>query len=238
MNPGGLGRALAAAADLVLPRYCAGCAAPGTRWCLTCAAELAVAPPPRRLGDGTRVWSAAPYDGVVREAVNAWKDHDRADLTRAFALAVARAYVQADVAPAGAPGLAVRALVPVPSSAAARRRRGRAPVDDLARHTAGALRHAGYADVAVRPVLRLRRRVADQSGLAAAQRAANLAGAVHVPDAVAARVRGSAVVLVDDVVTSGATLLEAARALRAAGSVVAGALTLAATARHHERAPG
>lgn len=176
------------------------------------------------------MWSAATYDGAVREAVNAWKDHDRADVTEVLAVAVAHAYARS--------GIAADVLVPVPSSAVARRRRGRAPVDDLTRRTARRLRRTGYADLGVWPVLRLRRRVDDQAGLAAAARVANVHAAMHVPDAVAARAQEAVVVLVDDVVTSGATLLEAARALRAAGATVAGAVTLAATQRHRREASG
>ncbi|MGN6302701.1 MAG: phosphoribosyltransferase family protein [Angustibacter sp.] len=226
----GLGGALEAVADLVLPRQCAGCGGAGTRWCACCALTLTVPPPPRTLADGTPVWSAACYDGPVREAVNAWKDHDRADVTEVLALAVASAYVRG--------GVEAAVLVPVPSSAAARRRRGRAPVDDLTRRAARHLRRVGYADLAARPVLRLRRRVADQAGLAAAARKLNVDGAMHVPPAVARRAHGAAVVLVDDVVTSGATLLEAARALRAAGAGVGGAVTVAATQRHRRDAFG
>jgi len=81
------------------------------------------------------------------------------------------------------------------------------------------------------PVLTQRRRVRDQVGLGVDDRAANLAGALWVPPGWAARLGGRPCLLVDDVVTTGATLAEAARALRAAGSGPVVAATVAATAR-------
>ncbi len=117
-------------------------------------------------------------------------------------------------------------LVPVPSSRAAVRERGQDHARRLAAAAARALRSDGRAARAL-PLLAPARRTADQSGLSSAERAANLAGAL--------RVRGrpppGPVVLVDDVVTTGATLVEAARALRAAGVPVTGAAVVAATAR-------
>jgi predicted amidophosphoribosyltransferase len=80
--------------------------------------------------------------------------------------------------------------------------------------------------------------VADQAGLGSAERAVNLSGAFEVVPGPAARPRPSdrglgavAVVLVDDVVTTGTTLAEAARALRAAGAEPSAAVTVAATRR-------
>jgi predicted amidophosphoribosyltransferase len=76
-----------------------------------------------------------------------------------------------------------------------------------------------------------RRHVADQAGLTATARAANLSGALHSR----LDLRGHRVVLVDDVITTGATLTEAARALRAAGAEVQACAVIAATERHTDR---
>lgn len=85
------------------------------------------------------------------------------------------------------------------------------------------------------PLLAQRGGVADQAGLDAAARRRNLTEALRVGrPAAAARVRasGAVTVLVDDLVTTGSSLAEAARVLRAAGLPVLGAATVAATVRH------
>jgi predicted amidophosphoribosyltransferase len=81
----------------------------------------------------------------------------------------------------------------------------------------------------VLPALRHSRQVTDQVGLTHQQRAHNLAGALAVRRAARSRLPLRAVVIVDDVMTSGATLAEAARAIRAAGGRPIGAAVLAAT---------
>lgn len=88
------------------------------------------------------------------------------------------------------------------------------------------LRRDGMAVECVRALAQVRR-VADQSGLSADERMRNLAGALIA----APLVRGRQVVLVDDVITTGASLVEAARAVEAAGGVVLAAATVAATPR-------
>jgi predicted amidophosphoribosyltransferase len=70
--------------------------------------------------------------------------------------------------------------------------------------------------VTVLPLLAHARRVADQGGLSLAQRRANLDGALRVSD-VPPTLGGRQIVLVDDVCSSGATLVAAACALRSAG---------------------
>jgi predicted amidophosphoribosyltransferase len=95
----------------------------------------------------------------------------------------------------------------------------------LARAAAGALRSQGVPARAAR-LLVPARALADQSGLSVAERAANLHGALRGTGPVT-----GPVVVVDDVVTTGATLVEAARALLAAGHPVVGAAVVAATSR-------
>ncbi|MCW2678013.1 MAG: putative amidophosphoribosyltransferase [Modestobacter sp.] len=204
-----------ALADLVLPRTCAGCALPGDLLCPGCRCWLAVPrlAQPRRHPDGfPPTVAAGAYAGPVRPAVLAFKEHGRAELAGPLgtALALAVVVVLAGL-PGGGAGRPVR-LVPVPSSTAAVQRRGRDHVAELARSAAVELRAAG---VAARPaaVLRRRRGTRDSAGLDAAARRANLAGRFAVRPTRPWPAPGTVLVVVDDVVSSGATLTEAARAL-------------------------
>ena len=122
-------------------------------------------------------------------------------------------------------------VVPVPSSRAARRRRGCDVVADVALTAVRALRADGH-QVSVVRALRHARRVADSAGLTAAERSVNLARAFTVRSAQLRRLTGSRVVVVDDLITTGVTLTECADALRAAGADVVGVATIAATRRH------
>ena len=167
-----------------------------------------------------RAAAAAAYDGAVRGALLAHKERGRLGLVRPLGQSLAAA-VTCLVPP---PGIV---LVPVPSSRAAVRERGH---DHARRLAAAAVRELVAAGTAARVAVGLQpaRRVGDQSGLDARGRAANLAGAFRVAGHL---VPGSVVIVVDDVVTTGASLAEAARALTKAGVLVHGAATVAATSR-------
>ena len=213
--------------DLVLPATCAGCGQPGPALCPGCLHRFAG--PPRRCEhaagrldrmDGTTVpvWALAENDGSVRRAVVAWKDRGRADVTPWFAAVLRRA----------APALRgeVRApvlVVPAPASPRGRARRG----EDLV----GALAGSAAAGLGARalPALRLAGAGRDQVGLGVRGRAANLAGRVRVRPRARSGLAGARVLLVDDVLTTGATLAACRSALEAAGAQVAGGLVLAVT---------
>ncbi|WP_236834853.1 ComF family protein [Blastococcus sp. KM273129] len=232
-----IGRVGAALADLVLPRCCAGCGAPGVVLCPRCARLLSTPhlASPRRFPAGfPPTVAAAAYAGPVRPVVNAFKEQGRAELAAPLGTALALAVAAVRLGVDGQPPLL---LVPVPASRAALRSRGRDHVRELTRQAVAELRAAGVV-AGERRVLRRRGRVRDSSGLSAAERRANLAGTFEVagPGGPA----GALVVLVDDVVTTGATLTEAARVLGAApgaaGPVVAA--VVAATPRAPAGPPG
>jgi len=219
---------------LVLPVACAGCGRDDEAWCGACARRLGGEPwrcedRAGRLvlldGPVLPVLTVADCVGPVRAALVAWKDRGRRDLTPVLAAVAGRlgSAAAAHVPPLarGTPVL----VVPAPSTPAARRARGFAHVDVLADGVARGLRAAG---VDARAVGVLRRTGRDQVGLGLRERG-RLVGRVRVAPRHVARVRGAGVVLVDDILTSGATLAACVAALAAVGAVPLGGVTLAST---------
>jgi predicted amidophosphoribosyltransferase len=220
--------------DLVLPIRCAGCGRPDAVACLQCLAPLQRSPAPAwprpsPLGLPPP-FAVAEYDGAVRRLLLAFKEDGVMGLQRPLGWALARAVVAA----IGAHERVV--LAPVPSSRAARRQRGEDVVERLADAAARDLRRAGVR-VSVVSALQHVRRVQDSAGLSASERAGNLAGAFTARSASVRHLSGQPVVLVDDLITTGVTLAECARALRGAGLEVLACATVAATQRRAGRAP-
>ncbi|AYG04305.1 ComF family protein [Gryllotalpicola protaetiae] len=206
---------------VLAPTECAGCGEPDRALCSACRAELAAAPVVHetlRRDDGSElpVWHALDYGGAPRSILLAFKDGGRTDAAPALAGVLRRvvraALVEAPIALHGRVEVAA-----IPSSRSAFRRRGY-------RHVPLLLRHAGFSDSRL---LRTVRQTQDQSNLDTTSRFANRAQSLTVKSAAA----GRAVLIIDDIVTTGATVLEADRAFRAVGCVVLGAVALARTER-------
>lgn len=203
--------------DLVLPLQCGGCEAPGTAWCPDCAKDLRVRDDEPhvitpRLDPGVPVLSLGRYAGARRRAIVALKEHGRTDLHRPFAEALRDAIEH--LLAWGVLPLPLT-LVPAPTRRSAARRRGGDPVTKIATAAAG-------PRVTVAPALRYRAFTRDSVGLSSAARQRNVDGRVRLLKPV-----GGPVVVVDDVVTTGATLSESVRVLQTAGVDVVAALALA-----------
>jgi predicted amidophosphoribosyltransferase len=217
--------------EKLLPVGCAGCGRVGAPACAGCAASLtgpaaAVMPSPAPAGLPPP-YSVAAYDGEARELLLAAKERGAVGLLPLLGTALARAVqLAATDLPVARPLL----LVPVPSTRAAVRARGDDVVLTIARRAACQVRRGGR-EVSVAAVLTHVRGVRDSAGLGAAARARNLAGALGVRDVGRFTVKGCTLIVVDDLMTTGATLAEAARALRCAGATVHAAATVAATKR-------
>ncbi|WP_223694698.1 ComF family protein [Leifsonia poae] len=214
---------------ILSPVACSGCGAPDRSLCPAC--RHALRPRPQPVLDaaiGPPIWAALDYSGVVRAVVPAFKDKGRTDavvvLARALRSAVAAAVAAAGAAGAPEPEAGPVLLVTIPSTRAAFRKRGYHP-------TSFALRRAGLRPA--RPGLRLTRQGSDQAGLSAAEREGNRSGSIAASPALA----GRRCLIVDDIVTTGATVREATRAIEAVGGRVIGVAAIAHTAlrRPHSR---
>lgn len=200
--------------SLVAPPLCAGCGASAGRvepLCADCRRAL------RRAGDvevllGVPVWAAFAYEGGARALVRALKFRGTAAVATTMAAQIA----------AAAPDelLAGATLVPVPLHPARRRRRGYNQAELLARELA-ARRELPVADLLSRAGPR-----ATQVGRTRAERLRALESTIAVRRDGAQPARA---LLVDDVITTAATVAACAAALRAAGANVSGAIAYART---------
>jgi predicted amidophosphoribosyltransferase len=223
---GAAARAVLDAWAVLAPTECSGCGAPDLALCAAC--RYALAPQVhlcRR--DGVPVWVALDYSGVARRVIGAYKDGGRTDAAGPLAAPLRAAVVaalSASTASAPPPGAAGVHLVIIPSSRRAWRARGYHPVELL----------LGRAGLAQSPVLRQAADVADQVGLGKLARDRNKRGSL-----VARRpLDGLRCLVVDDIVTTGATILEARRAVLEAGGEVVGLVALAETRRLHGAVDG
>jgi predicted amidophosphoribosyltransferase len=222
-------------ADLVLPNACAGCAAdrvPLTAGvCAHCAAELealrpfrtAPSPPPPGLPPCVAVGA---YEGALRGVLLAYKERGRHRLAGPLGTLLAAAV--STMAARGAPVL----LVPVPSTAAAARERNGDHMARLAAHAVRRLRAAGWEADLSRRLQALPR--PDSALLNVSERAAAAESSLRIRRArigVPRREsrRKGTLVVVDDIVTTGATLAAVTGRLREANMQVTGAAVVAAT---------
>ncbi|MGX5716924.1 ComF family protein [Arthrobacter sp. MAHUQ-56] len=221
---------------LALPVDCVCCGAEDRHLCASCAGRIRqITRHPFRAESGAPalmdvsgtvllpVVAAGVYRDELAQGLLSFKRNGQYQL----GCSLGRALAEAVRAAAGASGGIL--LVPVPTSTGAYLSRGFSPVHLLLRETGRRLPGLRVADClskAGQPVLQLQ---GGQKGLGRGARSQRVRGSMRVRPRARARVAGRHCIIVDDVLTTGATVGEAARALHAAGAVVRGAVVLAAT---------
>ena len=224
---------LGAIADLVAPRTCAGCGIRGEALCPSCRTELRGSPLRVRLRADVPlpVFACGRYGGASQAVINAYKEKGRTELSRFLGDSAAQLIWELiELGEIPEPHDIPLALIPAPASAAANRRRG---FDHIARWAERTTRVLSASlppgSVVMNRPLQVRGRVRDAAGLSAGARVENLAGNIVAapprilggtdPAKVWAQILGGQrhVVLIDDVVTTGATMAECVRALARIG---------------------
>jgi predicted amidophosphoribosyltransferase len=210
---------------------CSGCSQEVGPLCISCQQVLMAAQPSclttSTSGCRLPIAFASTYAPPLSTAVIGYKDRGHWAIGPHLARLLVRSLAHLYACPAQAPSdhVPIVDLVPIASTRRAVRERDADVIDDLAQAAAGILRVAGF-DVATRRILALRDTHRDQVGLTRAQRWANVQDAFLV---VGRPREGADVVLIDDVVTTGATLRSAHMALSGSGVMIHGAAVLAGT---------
>ena len=196
--------------DFVFPSRCAVCESLGPNLCEGCRGVLR--PYPHKFERGPLIGSAATYlSPEVSKLLIAFKDRGQSALVRELAelikpLTLELSQIREQVY-----------LVPAPSRAENYSRRGFSPSVLLARAIVKSVSHARVMNCLV-----LSATVKDQVGLTSSERQTNLAGSMSLNQ----RVAGKPCFVVDDICTTGATIIETWRALTVAGATVLGALVV------------
>ena len=204
--------ALGAARELALPARCVCCGRPGAWWCDPCVATIPPLPPQAPIA-GVPFTPAVAYEGAARELLLALKDRHISAAAEPLGRLLGRV-----LPPDGPP------LVPVPATTRSWLERGFDPLELILAGTAGAR---------VRRSLAWQGRRRPQKSLDRADRRRNVAGALRVRTP-----PSGPVLVVDDVITTGATVTEAVVTLRTAGIEVAGIVGVCSVADPWEHAAG
>jgi len=198
---------LAELSQLLFPSRCFGCQKLGPSICSACRSSWH----PhyyRTKFDNLTVHSSLLYTPTASKIILAAKEQGIKGADELIIEAIIHALEKSKI------DTTLTRLVPVPSSTSSQRRRGRSFIVDLV------TKISQRTGIQMLDCLQLSRRVLDQSGLHRDERATNLAGAFRITT----HARGE-LILIDDVVTTGATLREALRAVNSQGFHAAGSVT-------------
>ena len=202
---------------LIFPPNCMICGSPGLDICAVC--KKLLKPQPKFLfGEDFPLISSLPYGEVTKKLLLLAKENGNVAAQKFFATALALSINHFNLNHS-------ISLVPIPSQRKSMRKRGFDSMKEIARLI---IRDPHLkAEVEIVNSLKIIRQVADQSSLTESERFQNLDKAFRAKSGI----KGMAIIVIDDVVTTGSTLREAVRALKERNLTVIGAATACATQR-------
>ena len=212
--------------QLLFPAHCLLCGDAGADLCATCDSKILRRFAPINLGgqQGITLWPGAYYGEELATLILLAKEQNNGAARNYLARLLVQAFVNSIL---DKPVEGHLLLVPIPSSSSSNRKRGYRHSYLLAKELAAELNRLCGVRAIATELLRTNRPVADQSALNRQERQRNMGGAYSVTRG--AKKLGSPglatrLYLIDDLVTSGSSLREGLRALKAAGFSPSGAL--------------
>jgi predicted amidophosphoribosyltransferase len=196
--------------DVLFPARCIGCRVLNKGLCPRCSLHWRLNTIESHVG-GLSIFSSLHYSSVASHVLLAAKEDGVREADELLVGALRQALRNSMTSHEN-----VSVLVPIPSADRANRKRGRFFMGELVKKVATS------ESLVVWNALEHRRKVVDQTQLSVPERHSNLLGAMRIAGTAK---MGRGIILVDDLVTSGATLSEAVRTLQAGGMPVLGAIT-------------
>lgn len=210
--------------DLIYPTTCAGCNFIGIQICDTCGENWLVAPKLNFVGKH-KLYFVADYNPQSARIILSAKENSNKFCIHLLAQSIARSIAFALPLSIWAQQITI---ITVPSSPAAIRRRGRDHVSELANQVVKLLAKENIFATYL-PILYLSKNIKDQSKLNSAQRAHNLSGAFSIKNC---EIPKGDLFLIDDLVTTGASIQEGIRALANAKISITAVMTACAVGRN------
>ncbi len=208
--------------ELLFPSRCVICDDPGIQLCTLCRSNITPSFTKAEI-NCVELRAGALYGDLVSQLILMAKEENIAAARNVLVDLLVDAYVKLDRRDAGNQEIF---LVPIPSSQSANRKRGYRHSYLLAQGVRERIRRSGNAQIEIAELLKVNRKISDMSTLTREQRASNVNQAYSInPRGRAGQAEGGALILLDDLVTTGSSMMEAIRCLRAAKMWPLGAIS-------------
>jgi predicted amidophosphoribosyltransferase len=210
--------------ELIYPNICLCCGKTGAKVCHNCS-KYWLANPNKSKVESNDLFFVTTYDESTSPIILAAKELGNREALKLIAISITSSICFAILNLGIAQPIN---LVTIPSQLSAIRRRGRDHIKDLVQEVIIQLRHQNI-DAIYLPILKPIKKIKDQSDLDGLQRKENMSHAFIVKSS---PISQSAVILIDDLVTTGASIQEGVRALAEAKITIDAVVTACAVGRN------